>query len=131
MPKIKFPPRPVLLVDDEESWLVSMRMLLLRKLGINSVISCNDSRVVRIIMDSEPVSLVILDYTMPYLNAEQVLAEIKPAHADIPVIVLTGQDHSVFAERCIGMGAFDHFVKTSGTENILAGVKRALRLESP
>ncbi len=131
MLNVKFPPRPVLLVDDEESWLVSMRVLLLRKLGINNVISCNDSREVRTILDSVPVALVILDYTMPYLNAEQVLADIKPVHADIPVIVLTGQDHLDFAERCIGMGAFDHFIKTSGTENILAGVKRALRLESP
>lgn len=128
MPKIKFPPRPVLLVDDEESWLVSMRMLLLRKLGVNNVITCNDSRMVRTILDSEPVSLVIHDYSMPYLNAEQVLAEIKTAHPDIPVIVLTGQDHLDLAERCVSKGACAHFSKTSGTENILAEIRKSLRL---
>ncbi|MRR20479.1 response regulator [bacterium] len=128
MLNVEFPPRPVLLVDDEESWLVSMRMLLKRKLGINNVVFCTDSREVSMILASQPVSLVLLDYTMPYLNAEQVLAEIKPDNPDIPVIVLTGQDHLDLAERCMGMGAFDHFTKTSGTENILAGVKRALHL---
>jgi|GEM_PF-4406807 len=128
MLKVNFPSRPVLLVDDEESWFVSMRMLLKRKLGINNVVFCMDSREVSMILASHPVSLVLLDYTMPYLNAEQVLAEVKPAHSDVPVIVLTGQDHLDLAERCMGMGVFDHFTKTSGTEHILAGVKRALRL---
>ncbi|ANA41729.1 hypothetical protein A2G06_16435 (plasmid) [Geobacter anodireducens] len=128
MHKVKFPARPVLLVDDEESWLVSMRMLLLRKLGINNVIFCTDSRMVSTLLASQPMSLILLDYTMPYMNAEQVLAEIKPAYPDVPVVVLTGQDHLDLAERCMGMGAFDHFIKTSGTENILSMVKRALRL---
>lgn len=128
MPKMKFPLLPVLLVDDEESWLVSMRMLLLRKLGVNNVIFCTDSRKVSSLLAAQKMSLVLLDYTMPYLNAEQVLAEITPAHPDVPVIVLTGQDHLDLAERCIRMGAFDHFAKTSGAENILTGVRKSLKL---
>lgn len=128
MPKMKCPELPVLLVDDEESWLVSMRILLLRKLGVNNVIFCTDSRKVSSLLAAQKMSLILLDYTMPHLNAEQVLAEIKPAHPDVPVIVLTGQDHMDLAERCIGMGAFDHFAKTSGTDKILAGVRRSLNL---
>lgn len=128
MPKMKCPELPVLLVDDEESWLVSMRMLLLRKLGVNNVIFCTDSRKVSSLLATQKMSLILLDYTMPHLNAEQVLAEIKPAHPDVPVIVLTGQDHMDLAERCIGMGAFDHFAKTSGTDKILAGIRRSLNL---
>lgn len=128
MSKVKFPELPVLLVDDEESWLVSMRMLLLRKLGVNNVIFCTDSRKVSSLLAAQNMSLILLDYTMPFLNAEQVLAEIKPAYPDVPVIVLTGQDHLDLAERCIGMGAFDHFAKTSGTDNILAGIRRSLKL---
>lgn len=125
---MKFPALPVLLVDDEESWLVSMRVLLLRKLGVNNVIFCTDSRKVSSLLAEQNMSLILLDYTMPYLNAEQVLAEIKPAHPDVPVIVLTGQDHLDLAESCIRMGAFDHFAKTSGAENILDGIRRSLRL---
>lgn len=128
MHKVKFPALPVLLVDDEESWLVSMRVLLLRKLGVNNVIFCTDSRKVSSLLAEQKMSLILLDYTMPYLNAEQVLAEIKPAHPDVPVIVLTGQDHLDLAESCIRMGAFDHFAKTSGAENILDGIRRSLRL---
>lgn len=128
MSKVKFPELPVLLVDDEESWLMSMRMLLLRKLGVNNVIFCTDSRKVSSLLAAQNMSLILLDYTMPFLNAEQLLTQIKPAYPDVPVIVLTGQDHLDLAERCIGMGALDLFAKTSGTENILNGIKKVLEL---
>lgn len=128
MDKSSFPDKPVLLVDDEEAWILSVRLLLLRKLGINNVLSCTDSRMVKEILISQPCSLILLDYSMPHRNAEQVLAEVKPTHPDIPVIVLTGQDHRDLTERCMLLGAFDHFIKTSETENILDAIRRALNL---
>jgi DNA-binding NtrC family response regulator len=124
----KKPKHPVLIVDDEQSWIVSMKILLLRKLGINNTIACTDSRMVSSYLASNPISLVLLDYTMPYMNAEQVLAETKSTHSRVPVIVLTGQDYLDLAENCMELGAFDHFIKTSGTDSILSGVKRALNL---
>ena len=73
----KRPKHPVLIVDDEQSWIVSMKILLLRKLGINNTIACTDSRMVSSYLASNPISLVLLDYTMPYMNAEQVLKVIS------------------------------------------------------
>ena len=124
-----YPALPVLLIDDEESWLCSLSLMLERLGGINNLISCGDSSEVMSILAQQEVSLILLDYTMPRMSGEELLARIREEYPDLPVIMLTGRDQIDIAVNCIKLGAFDYFIKTVEEERLIAGVQRAIRMQ--
>ncbi len=126
MARMKYPSLPILLVDDEPSWLHSMTVNLKLNAGINNLIKCNDSREVLDILEREEISLVLLDLNMPHLSGLELLPSIVQHHPSIPVIILSGMNQLETAVRCMRLGAFDYFVKTTEQERMIAGVRRAL-----
>ena len=121
-----FPLEPILLVDDEAAFLRSLKMTLRQLGGINNVVTCQDSREVFGLLQSQAFSLVVLDLTMPHLPGEMLLAELVEKLPEIPVIILSGLNQVDTAVRCIKAGAFDYFVKTDEPERLVAGVRRVL-----
>src|SRR6056297_152272 len=126
MSKVKFPSWPILLVDDEPTWLHSLSVNLKLNAGINNVIKCDDSREVLDILEREEIRLVLLDLNMPHLNGLELLPMIVQHHPSIPVIILSGMNQLETAVRCMRLGAFDYFVKTTEQERMITGIRRAL-----
>jgi len=122
------PSLPILLVDDERPWLRSLSLALERVAGLNNILTCQDSRQVLDILRREPVSLVLLDLNMPHLSGNELLVAIHQTYPDIPVIVISGLNQVDTAVKCMRLGAFDYFVKTTEEDRLLAGVLRALRI---
>lgn len=122
-----FPVQPVLLVDDEDSWLNSFS-LKLRSAGINNIQTCNDSRQTMAIMTSQPISALVLDLTMPHLSGEELLPLVVENHPEVPVIIITGLDLIETAVTCMKLGAYDFFTKVSEDERLVNGVRRAIEL---
>ncbi len=122
-----FRQQTVLLVDDEPSWLRAMDLALERTLGTENQ-TCLDSRKAMQILASEPVSLVLLDITMPHLSGQELLQQIKQRYPLLPVIMTTGLAQIELAVECMRLGAFDYFVKTTEVERIMNGIRRALEL---
>ena len=67
---------------------------------------------------------------MPYVSGEQLLGDIRAAHPDVLVIILTGMNTADKAMQCLKAGAFDYFVKTWGEERLLTGISHAIRVAS-
>ncbi|HKJ05271.1 MAG TPA: sigma-54 dependent transcriptional regulator [Geopsychrobacteraceae bacterium] len=120
------PKFPVLLIDDEASWLRVMSRTLTRTLGINNILTCQDSREVMALLQQTPVSLIVLDMTMPHLSGDELLEQLQQGYPMVPVIVMTGLNQVELAVKCMKLGAFDYFIKTTEEERILSGVRRAL-----
>ena len=121
-----YPEAPVLLVDDEKQWLNSFAISLEYDESITNVIQCTDSREVLGILARQPVSLVLLDLTMPHIGGEALLPQIAEAYPQVPVIILSGLNQLETAVKCMKLGAFDYFVKTTERERLLTGIRRAL-----
>ena len=128
MEETKYPSFGVLLVDDEKLWLRSLRMALACSGGINNVFQCEDSRKVMDVLTRQDIGLVLLDLTMPHLSGEDLLARIKEEHPGVAVIVISGMNQLETAVKCMKMGAFDYFVKTTEEERLIQGVHRAIRM---
>lgn len=124
----KYPEEPILLVDDEQSWLTSLELMLARQGGLNNTISTTDSSEVMDILARQEFSLVLLDFTMPKLSAEELLPMIGRDYPGLPVIILTGRDQVETAVSCMKLGAADYFIKTEDEMRLLGGIQRVLRL---
>jgi len=128
MNNARYPAFTVLIVDDEPAWLRSLSMTLEGRGGITNLRQCDDSRQVPELLASEPIGLVLLDLTMPYLSGEALLARIREEFPQVLVIIVSGLNQVETAVRCVQLGAYDYFVKTVEEERLLEGVLRAIRL---
>ena len=128
MKRSLYPSFSVLLVDDEMPWLRSMSMALSGEGGITNIIQCQDSRQVLDILDSQNVGLVLLDLTMPHVSGEELLAKISELYPSVLVIIITGLNQVDGAVRCMKIGAFDYYVKTTEKERIVTGILHAVRI---
>lgn len=124
-----YPSFGILLVDDEASFLRSLSIALERSGGITNIQRCQDSREVMAILERENIGLVTLDLTMPHLSGESLLAQIVEEHPEVGVIVISGLNQVETAVNCIKLGAFDYFVKTDEPDRLIAGIRRAIRLQ--
>jgi len=110
MNSITFPSLPVLLVDDEENFLLTARMILSSD-GINNVIECSDSRKVMPLLSEQDFSVVVLDMNMPYFTGWELLPAIVQDYPLIPVVILTAINEVKTAVDCMRSGAYYYLVK--------------------
>lgn len=130
MKKHRYPENPLLLVDDEKSWLQSLAFSLKSSAGINHLLTCDDSREVMQILEKVEVSSIILDLNMPHISGDQLLGQITQDYPEIPVIILSGMNQLEVAVSCVKRGAFDYFVKTTDIERLNFGIEKALNLRA-
>ena len=119
----------VLLVDDEQGVLLGAS-LLLRRAGIEPVVTLQDSREVMPFLEQHPVAMVILDLFMPYISGFELLGEIKRHHPDMAVVILTAVQDVKTAVSCMKEGASDFLVKPVEKERLLTTVQQTLELQS-
>lgn len=127
MSRAKFPPRPVLLVDDELHALKGLEMAL-RSIGINNTVCCQDSREACSLISEQEVEVVLLDIIMPNVSGEDILNWTVRESPDTLVIMVTGLSELDTAVRFMQMGAFDYILKPVKKDRLAASVNRAIEM---
>jgi DNA-binding NtrC family response regulator len=117
----------ILIVDDDP---VQCRLLeaMLQKSGYETVVLDNGDAALSLLggADGARIDCVILDLVMPNLDGLGVLARLRQAAINVPVIVQTahgGIDNVVSAMRA---GAIDFVVKPVGVERLQVSIRNAL-----
>src|SRR6202163_711416 len=117
----------ILIVDDDP---VQCRLLeaMLQKSGYEPVVLDNGDAALSLLAgaDGARIDCVILDLVMPNLDGLGVLARLRQASINVPVIVQTahgGIDNVVSAMRA---GAINSVVKPVGVERLLVSLRNAL-----
>jgi DNA-binding NarL/FixJ family response regulator len=80
------------------------------------------------IATSRPDVLVI-DISLPGRDGIELLKTIRSTDPDLPILVLSMHDETVYAERAIRAGANGYIMKQEATENVLVALRRILRQE--
>ena len=125
-----FPDYPILLVDDEPSWLHSLSFTLEYSGNYNNLLICNNSRELIGMLRCQEVGLVLLDLVMPHIGGEDLLVQVVQEFPDVPVIVLSGLNQLETAVRCMKLGAFDYYVKTTEPDRLIGGIEKALGMRA-
>ena len=116
---------PVLVVDDDEGLLLSIKATLVSS-GLPEPALVSDSRNVMGLMREHPFQLVLLDLMMPHLNGIGVLEKIKREFPDSECVVVSANDEVATAVEAMSLGASDYLVKPLNSEKLIALVNRSL-----
>ncbi|PND34507.1 DNA-binding response regulator [Achromobacter sp. HZ01] len=116
----------VLVVDDHPSLRLVLKTHLSQVLGVTGILEAdNGQSTIQTVKDNHP-GLVILDIDIPKINGLDVIPRIKSIQPDIRILVVSGQDQSVFAPRVKLAGANGYVSKSQEISEILRCVEAVL-----
>ena len=116
---------PVLVVDDDEGLLLSIKATLVSA-GMPEPALISDSRNVLSQVRKHPFQLILLDLMMPHLNGLEVLEQIKAEFPGTECVIVSASDEVATAVQAMTLGASDYLVKPLNSEKLIALVHRTL-----
>jgi DNA-binding NtrC family response regulator len=118
-------PTPVLIVDDDTGFLLTIKAILV-KAGMAEPALVSDSRRVPELLAKYPFQFVLIDMVMPEIDGLTLLKQIKSSHADVECVIVTVLDDISSAVQAIRYGAYDYLLKPVSPEKLFIVIKRAL-----
>jgi DNA-binding NtrC family response regulator len=116
---------PVLVVDDDEGLLLSIKATLVSS-DLPEPALVSDSRRVLDLVRKHPFQLILLDLMMPHLNGMEVLEKITEEFPNTECVVVSAIDEVATAVKAMSLGASDYLVKPLNSEKLVALVNRTL-----
>lgn len=102
------PPRAILLVDDEQPVLSSLKRLLRRE--DFPVITASSGTEALQLLKINDVAVVVSDYRMPEMNGVEFLDQVREMYPDTRRIILTGQADMETVVGAVNSGAVSKYV---------------------
>jgi DNA-binding NarL/FixJ family response regulator len=121
--------RRILLVDDHP----------FMRAGLGQLIDCqpdlvvggeagNPAEALQALARQQP-NLILTDLTMPGRSGLEFIKDLRAAHPEVPILVVSMHDEAVYAERALRAGARGYIMKEAGGENLLGAIRQVLRGE--
>jgi len=118
---------PILVVDDEPHLLEGIRLTL--ETADYAVLTARDGVEALLVLQSQPVGLILADIAMPRMNGYQLYERVRgnPQWVAIPFIFLTARAMDSDIRYGKELGADDYLTKPFNPEDLLAAVRGKLR----
>ena len=119
----------ILVAEDEEHILGTLDFIL-KKEGFIVSTAANGREALGIILaekeNANPVEILITDIAMPEMNGIELMAELKSAGLDLPVIVISGYQDRKTEDESLQLGCEDYILKPFNPAELLTSVKATL-----
>jgi DNA-binding NarL/FixJ family response regulator len=116
----------VVIVDDHPMFRERLAQLINHELDMEVFGEADDAQEgIRLIRDTSP-NLAIVDITLKGSSGLELVKTIKELSIDIPVLVLSMHDESLYAERALRAGASGYITKHQAAEEVLSAIRRVL-----
>lgn len=115
----------ILVVEDDEAIRNGVSVILSENNYL--VETAEDGAVALDMVKKSPPDLVVLDLNLPKITGESVCSEIKRAHKEIPVIMLTAKNRSSDVVQGFTLGADDYISKPFELTELLARIQVRLK----
>ncbi len=118
-----------ILVAEDDRTIRRNLVTLLGAEGFGTLEASDGPSALRVIRDEAP-DAVLLDIKMPGRDGLEVLADLGPLLAELPVIVITALGGSGAAIEAMRRGAYDYLTKPFDLDEVVLVLRRALRQRS-
>ena len=125
MKHIPSPPSPILIVDDDRGFLLSLKEILVSA-GMPEPALVSEPDQVMDVMADQDFRFVLLDLVMPGITGMELLKQIKSVHFNTQCVIVTASDDISAAVEAMKLGAFDYLSKPLSYEKLIILIKRAM-----
>lgn len=117
----------ILIIEDDEVVHSLLKEVLEQSYHLLSAYSGTEGR---LLLDTQPVDLIVLDLMLPGLSGEELLVEIRHT-SKVPIIVLSAKTDQKDKVALLAAGADDYVTKPFDIEELLLRIEIQLRHRSP
>ena len=116
-------------IDDSPSVLSFLRQVI-ASTGKHDIVTFLDPSHALQVIRTQPVDLILVDYTMPGINGIELIAAVRqmPRGHDIPIIMLTSQKDPALKIAAIEAGATEFLTKPIDASELSVRVRNLLEL---
>jgi DNA-binding NarL/FixJ family response regulator len=108
----------LLLVDDHQVILDSLKLLFKTIENVEVVATLNDSRNVISFLDNEAIDIIISDLHMPYLSGIDLSLKLKDKHPKTKIILLTMAEDALHIREALRAGVDGYVLKKASKEEL-------------
>lgn len=114
----------ILVMDDDKGFLDGMRRLLLSH-DYMDVETIDTNEGLLDLLEQKEFAVFLMDWVMPGLDSNMLLASVIERYPDMPVIIITGINDTRHVVNCIKQGAFDYMTKSTDSNLMMASIDKA------
>jgi PAS domain S-box-containing protein len=115
----------VLIIDDRRDNVAFLRENVLDPAGCQVLVADDGQEGLRRALEEQP-DLIIMDLTVPKMSGLQILEELRSAHNDAPVILMTFHGTEEAAVRAYQLGVREYIIQPYTVEQMREAVERSL-----
>jgi putative two-component system response regulator len=119
----------ILVVDDEEL-IQDLLIRILKRGGYRNIKVASSTERASKLLKTENVDLILTDIVMSGTSGIDLLSYVHQSHPDVATLVISGANDERLAEKALSLGAYGYIIKPFHPNEVLIGVKNALRRQS-
>ena len=116
----------ILLIDDHPMMRAGLAQLINRQPDMVVCAEAGQPTEAFSLLAEAKADLVLTDLTMPGRGGLEFIKDLMALDATLSILVNSMHDEGVYAERCLRAGARGYIMKESGSENLLAALRRVI-----
>lgn len=116
----------IFIVDDHPIVRQGLALLINREPDLTVVGDAEETCTALLRIDEKKPNLVVVDISLNGPDGLDLLKEIRIHQPNLPVLILSMLDESVYAERALRAGANGYIMKQEATERVLVAIRRIL-----
>lgn len=116
----------IVIVDDHPILRQGLTQLIQSEPGLQVVGEAEDAAGAMVVLDRLKPDLVLVDISLPGRSGIDLLQDLRVVYPNLPVLVLSMHDESLYAERVLRAGARGYIMKDEGGGHLVAAVRKVL-----
>ncbi|KAA3510855.1 response regulator [Agrobacterium rosae] len=117
----------IIIADDHPLFRGALRQAVTGLEGENSIIEAGDFEAAKAAAENQPdADLMLLDLAMPGVSGFSGLMSLRAEFASLPIVIVSASDDPATMRRAIELGASGFISKSSGIEDMRAGIRAVL-----
>src|SRR5271156_3164611 len=118
--------KTVFIVDDHPLLRQGLALLIDREADLTVCGEAEEAQAALMAIGEKKPDILIVDISLNGPDGLDLLKNLRMLYLDLPVLILSMHDESIYAERALRAGANGYIMKQEATEKVLVAVRRIL-----
>jgi len=119
----------ILIVDDHPILRKGLSMLINQESDLIVAGEADNAQKALEMIDTVKPDMLIVDISLPGIDGIELIKTVKLRYPNLPSLIVSMHDESLFAERSLRAGARGYIMKQEALEKVLVGIRRVLNGE--